>query len=58
MMPICDPRDGFVYPILTRLIDYSSCSSLNISFYIGKILKRRPENTEYAEMRHDGDILT
>ena len=27
-------RDIFFYPILTRTMDYFSCSPLNISFYI------------------------
>ena len=50
--------DGFVYPILTRIMDSLSCSPQNIAFYIGKTLKRTLENPEYAEMRHGDVILT
>ena len=35
-----------------------SCLPLNTSFYIGKTLKRLPENPEYAEMQHGDKILT
>ena len=51
-------RDGFFYPIFTRIMDSFSCSPLNTSFYIGKTLKRLPENPEYAEMLQGDVILT
>ena len=44
--------------ILARIMDSFSCSPLDISFYIGKHIKRFPENPEYTEMRHDDVILT
>ena len=39
-------------------IGFFSCSPLNTSFYIGKIVKRLPENPEYAEIQHDDVIFT
>ena len=43
-------RDGFFDLTLTRLMDSFSCSPLNIAF---SGLKRIPDVSEYAEMRHD-----
>ena len=56
VMPIGNPRYGFFYHTLTRIIDSFSCSPLNMSFYIGKTCKRLPENHENAEMRH-GEVI-
>ena len=39
-------------------MDSFSRLPLNTSFYIGKNVKRLPENPEYAEMRHGDVILT
>ena len=51
--------DGFLYPILTGIMDSFSCLPLNISFYIAKkTWKRLPENPEFPEMRHGDVILT
>ena len=56
MMTTVTARDGFFCLILTRIMDYFSCSPPNASFYIEK--KRLPETLEYAEMRHGDVILT
>ena len=45
MMPIGDPRDGFFYPTLTRIMDFFSCSPL---FFI---VNKLPEVPEYAKMQ-------
>ena len=49
-------RDGFFYPILTRIMDSFSYSQLNTSFILEKL--KIPENCEYADMRHGDIILT
>ena len=35
VMPNCDPRDRFVYPYLTRMMDSFSCGAL-FSYYLPK----------------------
>ena len=51
-------RDRFFYPILTLMVDSFSCSILNNPFYFRKACERRPENPEYAEMRHCDRMLS
>ena len=58
MMTNGDHEGRIFYHILTRIMDYFSCSLLNISFYIELHEKRLPENPECAEMRHGDAILT
>ena len=40
-------RDGFFDPILTRIMDFFSCSPFNTAFIVLKLL---PEVPEHAEM--------
>ena len=51
-------RDGFFYPILTKIMDSFSCSPLNTSFHTRKTWKSLPENPEYTEMPHSDVVLT
>ena len=44
-----DPRDGFFYPTLTRIMDSFSCSPLMLFIYLFK--KKLPEVPEYAKMQ-------
>ena len=51
MMTYNDSKGWNFYPILTQIIDSSSCLPFNSAFYI--VLKRFQEIPEHAEMLHN-----
>ena len=60
MMPNCDPRDRFVYPYLTRLIDSFSCTpqAAKLDFYTIYLEKRYNRGVRHFDLKRFDVIVT
>ena len=60
VMPNCDPRDRFVYPYLTRLIDSFSCTpqAAKLDFYTIYLEKRYNRGVRHFDLKRFDVIVT